>query len=74
VPLGKPGSAGFFDRYASALAGRNRKPGGAYTVGKLCDDFQDSREFAAFKAGTRGVWGLSEGWRWSCSAPRPLTT
>lgn len=58
VPLPKPGSVGFYDSYASCLAGRNRKPVVAYTVEKLCDEYQDSREFAAHAEGTKNAYRI----------------
>lgn len=56
--LPKPGTRGFFDSYTSCLAARNRKVDHAYTVERLCDDYQDSREFAALAKGTQEAYGI----------------
>ena len=59
VPLPKPGEVGFFDSYATCNAARNRTPSEVYTVERLCDDYQGSREFAEkLSAGTRKAYGV----------------
>jgi integrase len=58
VALPPPGSVGFFDSYAACMAGRNRKALAPYTVERLLDDYQDSKEFAALSEGTRGAYRI----------------
>lgn len=55
--LPKPGSVGFYDSYAACLGARNRKAPAAYTVEKLCDEYQSSDEFAALAVGTQSAYG-----------------
>jgi integrase len=56
--LPKPGSVGFFDSYASFVAGRNRGAKETYTVEALCNDYQNSRKFAEKSAGTQRSYGV----------------
>lgn len=44
--LPAPWATGFYDSYAACMAGRNRQAQEAYTVERLCDEYQDSKEFA----------------------------
>lgn len=57
TPLPKPGTPGFYDSYAACMAARKRKVEHAYTVERLFDEYQDSREFAALAEGTRSAYG-----------------
>jgi integrase len=58
APLPKPGSPGFLDSYIAYKAARNRKVVQTYTVERLFDEYQDSREFAALSEGTRGAYRI----------------
>lgn len=56
--LPRPGTVGFFDSYAACLAGRNRTPAETYTVERLCEDYQDSKEFGRLAEGSRRAYAV----------------
>jgi integrase len=58
APMPKPGTPGFFDSYIAYKSARERKVLKAYTFEHLCDEYQDSREFAALSEGTQQAYGI----------------
>lgn len=57
--LPEPGSTGFFDAYAAMLGHRNKSAATQYTVAKLVDDYQRSREFKARPKGTQETYNAT---------------
>ena len=53
APLGQPSSAGFFDRYAAYLAGREKRKKAVYTVADLVKDYLASTTYAGLAEATR---------------------
>lgn len=58
LPLPKPGSVNFFDSYAAMCAGRTKRAKSQYIVEKLCDDYQNSKEFEEKATGTQRAYAV----------------
>jgi integrase len=57
--LPHPGSVGFYDSYAALKAARTKRAQPAYTISKLADDYEASREYADKAKNTRYVYRLT---------------
>lgn len=57
--LPHPGAIGFYDSYASMLAGRSRRSNPVYTVAALAHDYEASKEFASKAKGTQITYRLT---------------
>lgn len=57
--LPHPGTIGFFDSYAALKAARTKRAQPAYTISKMADDYEASREFGDKAKNTRYVYRLT---------------
>lgn len=57
--LPHPGSVGFYDSYAAFCAARTKRSQPAYTIDKLADEYEKSKEYGALAVNTRYIYRLT---------------